>query len=172
MKTWIFALLLACAAYLPNLQAQMGKVGFVDMTKVLESVPEYTSAQRELEEIAERWRQEMAKEYDKIDAMYKEYQTREPLMNDEMRKQKQEEIVAKERELRELQKKRFGPDGELFQKRQTLVKPVQEQVYKAIEKYATKMSYDFILTAPDGSTVIYAKGDRDVTNDIIKELKR
>lgn len=170
MKLWSFSLLFLLFAFLPLSQAQTSKVAYLDMNKILESVPEYSKAQTELEQLAERWRQEMAKEYDKIDAMYKEYQAREPLLNEEMRKQKQDEIVNKEKALRDLQKARFGPEGELFQKRQSLVRPVQEQVYKAIESFASKGSYDFILSAPDGSTVIYAKGDRDVTNDIIKIL--
>jgi outer membrane protein len=109
------------------------KVAYVDMEKIMESVPEYAKAQKELEEIAERWRQEISKEYDKIDQMYRDYQAREVLMSDDTRKQKQDEIVAKEKEVRELQKKRFGPDG---------------------------------------STIIYAKADKDITAEVIKSLKK
>jgi outer membrane protein len=80
--------------------------------------------------------------------------------------------LAKEKEVRELQKKRFGPEGELFQKRQSLVKPVQEKVYNAIEKFAGDRNLDFIFTAPEGTTIIYAKADKDMTNEIIKLLQK
>jgi outer membrane protein len=167
MKNFMLVALLCGILQWANAQ----RVAYVDMNKVLESVPEYNNAQKELEELSERWRQEMAKEYDKIDQMYKEYQAREPLMGDEARKQKQDEIMNKEKELRDLQKKRFGPEGELFQRRQTLVKPVQERVYKTIEKYAQDLNYEFVFTAPDGATIIYAKSDKDITNEVIKRLK-
>lgn len=151
-----------------NLYAQ--KVGYVDMDKVMNSVKEYETAQRELEQLSERWRQEIAKEYDQIETMYREYQVREPLLSDEMRKTKQEEIVNKEKAVRTLQKNRFGPEGELFTKRQSLVKPIQEKIYNEIQKLAKERKYDFIFSAPDGSTIIYAADDKDMTDDIIKRL--
>jgi outer membrane protein len=169
MKKVLFALLLAGFSYAP-LQAQ-SKVGYVDMEKVLMSIPDYKNAQTSLEQQAEIWRQEISKEYDKIDQLYRDYQAREVLLSDETRKQKQEEIVNKEKEVRELQKKRFGPDGELFQKRQTLVKPIQEKVFQATKKLAEERGYDFIFTAPDGSTLIYAKSDKDITDELIKRVK-
>ncbi len=152
--------------------ANAQRVAYVDMEKIMESVPEYATAQKQLEEVAERWRQEISKEYDKIDAMYRDYQAREVLMSDDMRKQKQDEIVAKEKEVRELQKKRFGPEGELFIKRQSLVKPIQETVYSAIEKFANDRNYDVIFSAPDGSAIIYAKADKDMTSEIIKLIQK
>lgn len=169
MKKSALLILLALLGF-TTLNAQ--KVAYVDMEKIMESVPEYAKAQKELEEIAERWRQEISKEYDKIDQMYRDYQAREVLMSDDTRKQKQDEIVAKEKEVRELQKKRFGPEGELFTKRQSMVKPIQEKVYTAIEKFALDRGFDIIFSAPDGSTIIYAKADKDVTSEVIKSLKK
>jgi outer membrane protein len=169
MKKSALLILLALLGF-TTLNAQ--KVAYVDMEKIMESVPEYAKAQKDLEEIAERWRQEISKEYDKIDQMYRDYQAREVLMSDDTRKQKQDEIVAKEKEVRELQKKRFGPEGELFTKRQSMVKPIQEKVYTAIEKFALDRGFDIIFSAPDGSTIIYAKADKDVTSEVIKSLKK
>ncbi len=148
------------------------RTAYVDMDKIMSSVAEYEAAQKQLEQLAERWRQEIAKEYEQIEAMYREYQTREPLMSDEMRKTKQEEIVAKEKAIRDLNKQRFGTDGELFKKRQSLVKPIQEKVYTAIQKIATDRKYDFIFSAPDGATLIYAADDKDLTAEVIKRLKQ
>lgn len=154
------------------LSSQAQRVAYVDMEKILESVKEYEVAQRELEQQAERWRQEIAREYEQIEQMYREYQTREPLLSDEMRKTKQEEIVNKEKAVRSLQKARFGPDGELFKKRQSLVKPIQEKVYNEIQKLAKERNYDFIFTAPDGSTLIYAKEDKDLTSEVIRRVSK
>ena len=167
-KFALFFLFLTTLAFSANAQ----RFGYVDMDKVLEAIPDYAKAQKELEEVAERWRQEISRDYDKIDQMYRDYQAREVLMSDEMKKQKQDEIVAKEKEVRESQKKRFGPEGELFQKRQSMVKPIQEKVYAAIEKFANERSYDVIFTAPDGTTMIYAKADKDITNEIIKVVQK
>jgi outer membrane protein len=153
-----------------NAQAQ-ARIAYVDIEKVLASNPDYERAQKELEEQAELWRQEIAKDYAKIEQLYRDYQAREVLLSEETKKQKQDEIVAKEKDVRELQKKRFGPEGELFQKRQTLVKPIQEKVYQAVKKVAETRNYDFILTAPDGSSVIYAKPDKDLTEEVIKAIK-
>lgn len=155
---------------LTSIHAQ--RSGYVDMEKIMGSVAEYKTAQTELEQLAERWRQEIAKEYQQIESMYREYQTREPLMSDEMRKTKQDEIVVKEKEIRDLNKERFGTDGQLFKKRQSLVKPIQEKVYNEIQKLAKERKYDFIFTAPDGSTLIYAADDKDLTAEIIKRLKK
>ena len=161
-----FVLLLGAS----TIQAQ--RTAYVDMEKIMNAVPEYESAQRQLDQQAERWRQEIAKEYEQIESMYREYQTREPLMSDEMRKTKQEEIVAKERAVRELNKQRFGADGELFKKRQSLVKPIQEKVYGAIKKLAQERKYEFIFSAPDGATLIYAEDDKDLTAEVIRRLAK
>ncbi len=162
----LFCVLLMLSSF--NAQAQ--RSAYVDMDKILGSVKEYETAQRELEQQAERWRQEIAKEYDQIETMYREYQVREPLLSDEMRKSKQEEIVNKEKSVRTLQKERFGPEGELFKKRQSLVKPIQEKVYNEIQKLAKERKYDFIFSAPDGSSIIYASDDKDLTAEIIKRI--
>ena len=156
---------------LTSLQAQYSKVDYVDMEKVMDSVEEYKTAQKQLEQQAERWRQEIAREYEQIEAMHREYQTREPLLSDEMRQAKQDEIVAKEKAVRSLQNTRFGPEGELFKKRQSLVKPIQEKVYGIVQKLAKDRGFDFIFTAPDGSTLLYAAENKDLTQEVIKRLK-
>lgn len=167
-KLWMVAFVLLLGA--STMQAQ--RSAYVDMEKIMNAVPEYESAQRQLDQLAERWRQEIAKEYEQIEAMYREYQTREPLMSDEMRKTKQEEIVAKERAVRELNKQRFGAEGELFKKRQSLVKPIQEKVYGTIKKLAQERKYEFIFSAPDGATLIYAEDDKDLTAEVIRRLNK
>jgi|JI61114C2RNA_FD_contig_31_7931661_length_2017_multi_6_in_0_out_0_2 outer membrane protein len=170
-KTTLLTFLAVFALFTAQSFAQSNKVGYVDIDKVLKNIPDYQKAQTELEQQAEIWRKEIAKEYEKIEATYRDFQAREVLLSDEARKQKRDEITNAEKVVRELQKKRFGPDGELFQKRQTLVKPIQEKVFTAIKKLAEERQYDFIFTAPDGSTVIYAKADKDLTDEVIKKIK-
>lgn len=170
-KFIFFAFVLLSFVVAPNVAQAQARVAYVDIEKVLAANQDYTRAQTELEQQAELWRQEVAKEYSKIDQLYRDYQAREVLLSEESRKQKQDEIVAKEKDVRDLQKKYFGPEGELFQKRQTLVKPIQEKVYQAVKKVAETRNYDFILTAPDGSSVLYAKPDKDLTEEVIKAIK-
>lgn len=166
MKHILLLAVFALAATQVNAQ----KVVYMDMTKVLESLPEYEQAQKQLEQVAETWRQDIANEYEQIEKMYSDYQANEVLMSDEMRKQKQEEIIAKEKEVRDMQKTKFGPEGALFEKRQELVQPIQERVYEVVSDYAKDTRTDFILD--QGSTnVIYANPDLDKTQEIIDRLK-
>lgn len=167
MKHILLLAVFALAATQVNAQ----KVVYMDMTKVLESLPEYEQAQKQLEEVAETWRQEIADEYQQIEKMYADYQANEVLMSDEMRQQKQDEIIEKEKQVRDMQKAKFGPEGALFEKRQELVQPIQERVYDVVSDYAKDTRTDFILD--QGSTnVIYANPDLDKTQEIIDRLQK
>lgn len=146
------------------------KIAYVDVNKILESIDEYQAAQDELDRLANNWRQEIAQEYDKIKGLYNRYQAEQVLLSDEARKQKEEEIVAKEKEVRDMQKDRFGPEGMLFQKRQQLVRPIQDRVYKAIEEYANERDYDFIFDRSGSAGMIFSNPQYDKTEDIIKRL--
>ncbi|MEM6964713.1 MAG: OmpH family outer membrane protein [Bacteroidota bacterium] len=146
------------------------KICSVDVNAILASMPEYQSAQKELDNLASKWRQDIAKEYDKIKGMYNKYQAESVMMTDEMRKQKEDEIMAQEKQVREMQKTKFGPEGALFEKRQELVAPIQEQVYTAIEDYADAKGYDFIFDAGSATGIIFANPRYDKTDDIKKKL--
>jgi len=151
-----------------SLMAQ--KVASVDVSGILSSMGDYTQAQEELDRTAARWRQEIAKEYDIIKGMYNKYQAEQVMMTDEMRRQKEDEIMAKENEVREMQKAKFGPEGALFKKRQELVAPIQEKVYDAIEDYANTKGYDFIFDLGSASGIIFSNPRYDKTDDIKREL--
>ena len=120
-------------ATMVTLSAQ--RIAYVDVNRIMESIDEYTEAQRELDQLAGRWREEIAREYDQIKSMYNRYQAEQVLLSDEARRQKEDEILEKEKSVRELQKARFGPEGALFKRRQELVRPVQDRVFAAIEEY-------------------------------------
>jgi len=163
----VFAML-AFFAFNNELSAQ--RIATVDINLVMESLNDYQSAQKQLDETAARWRREIAEEYDVIKGLYNKYQAEQVLMSEDMRLQKEEEIMKKEKEVRELQKSKFGPEGALFQKRQDLVQPIQDRVFAAIEDFANNKGYDFILDKSSASGIIFANSRYDKTEEILKAL--
>jgi len=151
-----------------NMKAQ--RIAVCDINTVLESLDDYKQAQTELDKLASQWRQDIAQEYDKIKGMYNAYQAEQVLMSEEMRKDKEDEIMNAEKRVRELQKNKFGPEGALFKKRQDLVRPIQEKVYNAIEDFAAQKGYDFIFDAATSTGIIFANPKYDKTDDIKREL--
>lgn len=147
------------------------RIAYVDVNRILESIDEYTESQRELDQLAGRWREEIAQEYDQIKSMYNRYQAEQVLLSDEARRQKEDEILEKEKSVRELQKARFGPEGALFKRRQELVRPVQDRVFAAISEYADDRGYDFIFDQSGSAGMIFANPEYDKTDDIINKLK-
>lgn len=147
------------------------KFALVDIAYLLDNMDEYKKAQEELDRIAEAWQQEIAIEQDKIKSMYNKYQAELVLLSDEMKKQKEDEIMAKENDIRAMQRDKFGPEGELFQKRQQLVSPIQEKVYGVIQAYATDRGYDVILDKGGTSGVIFTNDRYDKTDDILRALR-
>ena len=160
----------AFAAMFSFTSASAQKIAYVDIDKILDGMSEYKAAQKKIDDLAAKWRRQIAEEYDVIKGMYNRYQAEQVLLSDEVRRQKEEEIMQKEKEVRELQKQKFGPEGALFQKRQELVRPIQEKVYTAIEEYANNKGYDFIFDKGSSSGMIFSNARYDKTEDILKEL--
>ncbi|MEZ4986598.1 MAG: OmpH family outer membrane protein [Saprospiraceae bacterium] len=146
------------------------KFAYVDVQEILENIAEYQEAQAELDRLANQWRQEIAQEYDVIKGMYNRYQAEQVLLSEDARKQREDEIMNKEKAVREMQRDRFGPEGALFKRRQELVQPIQERVYAAIESYAQERSYDFIFDRSSDSGMIFSNPQYDKTEDIIRRL--
>lgn len=153
-----------------SIQAQ--RIAYVDVNQILESIEEYQQAQDELDKVASRWRQEIAQEYDKIKGMYNRYQAEQVLLSDEARRQKEDEIMAKEKEVRDMQKEKFGPEGLLFQKRKDLVQPIQDRIYAAIEEYAKDRGYDFIFDKSGSAGLIFSNQEYDKTEDVLNKLRK
>lgn len=152
-----------------SVQAQ--RIAYVKVNDILESLDEYQAAQKELDRLAQRWRQDIAQEYDEIKGMYNRYQAEQVLLSEDERKRREEEIMAKEKEVRDLQKAKFGPEGELFKRRQDLVRPIQDRVYAAIEEYAQERGYDFIFDKSGSAGMIFSNPSYDKTEDVMKKLK-
>lgn len=168
MKKLLFSLSLALMSFV-SLNAQ--RVAVVDINLILESMDDYSNAQLELDKVAAGWRQEIAKEYDEIKSMFNRLQAEKVLLTNEQQMQKEEEIISKEKDVRELQKRRFGPEGDLFKKRQELVSPIQDKVYFAIEDYADDRGYELILDKNGAAGILFASEDLDKTSEIIKRIK-
>lgn len=151
--------------------AQTQRTAVVDIDEILTSMPDYQKAQDQLDEIAEQWRQEIAQEMDKVKSMYNKYQAEQVLLSDEMKREREEEIMEKEKEVRDVQRQKFGPEGELFNKRQELVAPIQNEVYKAISSYADSRGFDLVLDRSANSGIIFINDAMDKTEDIKKILK-
>jgi outer membrane protein len=167
LRKWTLALLVLGGL---SISATAQRIAYVDVNKILESIDEYQEAQRELDQLAATWRQEIAQEYDKIKSMYNRYQAEQVLLSDEARRQREDEIMVQEKEVRELQKARFGPEGALFERRQDLVRPIQERVYQAIEEYANERGYDFIFDRSGAAGMIFSNPQYDKTEDILRAL--
>ncbi len=146
------------------------RVAIVDVASILEELSDYQNAQKELDKVSAGWQQEIAQEYDKIKSMYNKYQAEQVLLSDEARTQKEDEIVKKEQEVRELQKRRFGPEGDLFRKRQELVSPIQDKVFAAIEEYANDKGYDLILDKSSTGGILFTSEEFDKTEEIKRKL--
>lgn len=161
-------LLIATFGIALNMSAQ--RFVYVDTDYILEQIPEYTTAQAKLDEMAEQWRAEIDKRYKEIDELYKAYQAEQVLLPEETKIQRQQQIEAKEKAVKEYQKQKFGYEGELFQKKQELIKPIQDKIYNEIQKMATEKSYDFVFDKSGGLNMLYANTRYDKSKDIIEAL--
>ena len=166
MKKFLVLLLaLVCAA---GVQAQ--KFAFVDIDYILSKIPEYNDAQAQIDELSKQWQNEMEASYAEVDQLFKEYQAKKAVYPDEVRQKKEDEIMAKEQKIKDYQKSKFGTDGELFKKRQELIKPIQEKVYTAIQSIAEKNNYAVIFNKSDGATMIYASAKYDISDDVLDSM--
>ena len=138
MKTTLFALLFSIAALAANAQ----RYAIIDSKYILDKVPEYKEAQKKLDNFSELWQKELDQRQTAMDKMYKDYDAEQVMLTEVLKKKREDELYNKERELRDLQKKRFGFEGDLFRKRQELIKPIQDRVYNAVQKLAVEKLYD------------------------------
>lgn len=165
-KYWFFVILLLLLADVSFAQ----KFGYVDSEFILSKVPAYNTAQKEIDKLSANWQKDIEGMYQNIDKMYKSYQAEEVLLTEEMKKKRQDEIVEKEKEVKEYQKKIFGFEGTVFKKRQELIKPVQDEVYDAIEKVAKKRQLQIIFDKSSELVMLYTNPVHDYTEYVLEEL--
>jgi outer membrane protein len=146
------------------------KFAYVDSEYILQNVPEYNDAQAQLDELSTEWQSEVEAKFKAIDKLYKDYQAESVLLPEEMKRKREDDIIKAEKEAKELQKKRFGKDGDLFKKRQELIKPIQDKVFAAIEQEAQAKNYSIIFDKSGSVTVMWADAKYDISDDILDEM--
>jgi len=166
IKNLILSFLFVGAIF--NSSAQ--RYAVIDSKYILQKLPEYRSAQQRLDQFSDQWQQEIDKKSTDLDRMYKNFDAEQVMLSDELKKKREDELYNKEKELKDLQKKRYGYEGDIFKKRQELIKPIQDKVYNAIQRLAVAKSYDFILDKSEGITVIFADPKLDKSDDVLREL--
>ncbi len=151
-----------------TVQAQ--KLGYVDSDYILKNIPEYQDAQTQIDDFSKQYQAEIEEKYAKVEKMYKAYQADAMLLPDDMKRLREEEIVKAEKEAKDFQKTRFGTEGDLFKKRQELVKPIQEKVFNAIEDIATKKNYAIIFDKASGPVLMYVSSKLDISDEVLEQI--
>ena len=161
-------LLLCILIFVGNIKAQ--KFAYVDSQFILEHIPEYKQAKQELDNISYQWQEEIETAYQDIDKLYRSYQTDKVLLTDKMRQDREDEIIKKEREVKELQQQRFGTDGDLYKKQEELIRPIQNLIYNEIQEYAKDARYAVIFDKSSDLLMLYADENLDKSEKILDRL--
>ena len=163
-------LLVASCLFFIAFSSNAQRYAVIDSKYILEKIPDYKEAQTKLDQFSQLWQQEIDQKQTAVDKMYKDYDAEQVMLPDNLKKKREDEMYNKEKELRDLQRKRFGFEGDLFKKRQELIKPIQDRVYNAVQKLAVEKQYDFILDKSEGITVIFADPKLDKSDDVLRNL--
>ena len=167
MKKIVF---ISFAILLATFTTKAQRYAVIDTKYILEKINDYKEADLKIQQVATQWQTELDNLQADLDKMYKNYDAEQYMLTEELKKKREAELFNKEKSLRELQKKRFGYEGDLFKERQRLVKPIQDRVFNAIQRLAVARGYDFILDKSEGITVIFADPKLDKSDDVLREL--
>jgi outer membrane protein len=146
------------------------KYAFVDTEYIRKNIPAFTTAQEQLDKLSAQWEKEVADGYAVVEQMYKSYQNEAPLLSQDMKVKREEAIIAREKEMKELQNKYFGMEGDLFKKREELVKPIQDEILKAIKDIAVEGSYAVIFDSASGGNILFANPKFDISDQVLEKL--
>lgn len=167
MKKIILSLIILLGA---ALGASAQKFALIDMDYILRNVPAYEMANEQLNQVSLRWEKEVTELSKEAETLYRNYQSERVFLTDDQKKKREEEIVAKEKEVTDLKYKYFGPEGELYKKRQSLMKPIQEEVYNAVKKVAEEKGYQVIFDRASSAGIVFASPRIDVSNEVLAKL--
>jgi outer membrane protein len=155
---------------LTSAMAVAQKYAFVDSEYIRKNIPAFNTAQEQLDKLSKQWEKEVSDGYAVVEQMYKSYQNESVLLAQDMKTKREEAIVAKEKEMKDLQNKYFGVDGELFKKREELVKPIQDEIIKAIKEIAVDGSYAVIFDTAAGGNILFANPKFDISDQVLEKL--
>ena len=167
MKKYIFILLALLAI---GMTARAQEYALIDMEYILENIPAYERANQQLEQASKQWQSEVEKIAEQAKTLYKDYQSQIASLSETQRGKKEEEIVAKEKSAADLRRKYFGPEGELYKKRESLMQPIQDEIYKAVKEIATERGYAMVIDRASASSIIFALPDIDISNEVLARL--
>ncbi len=167
MKRILFLLVLSVAGIL-SMQAQ--KFALIDMEYILKNIPAYEMANEQLKQISLRWEKEITEQVQKVDGLYKEYQANAVFLTDAQKKQKEEEILEQDKAAQELRRKYFGPEGELYKKRESLMKPIQDDIYEAVKSISEAKGYQMVIDRASSNNIIFASPRIDISNEVLEKL--
>lgn len=151
-----------------TVQAQ--KFALMDMEYVLKNIPAYERANEQLNQVSKKWQAEVEALNTQAATMYKNYQNEVVFLSKEQKAAKQEEIMLKEKEAADLKKKYFGPEGELFKKRESLMSPIQEEIYNVVKEISEQRGYSLVLDRASDSAIIFGSPKIDISNEILQKL--
>lgn len=168
MKKYLILLALSAFTLIGNTFGQ--RFAYVDTEYILDMLPDYRSAQKQLDALSLDWEKEMDKKQEEIDKMYHEFEAEKILLTEELKKKKEAEIKAKEQELMDFRNQKFGYEGELFKKRAELIKPIQDKIFDAVQKIAKTSALDFIFAKGGEMIMLYSNSKYDKSDEVLKEL--
>lgn len=150
--------------------AKAQKYAYIDSEYILSKIPEFQAAQQQLDNLSVQWQKEIEAKYAEIDKLYKAYQAEQILLTEELKRKRENEIINKEKEAKELQKQRFGVDGELFNKRQELIKPIQDKIYTAVKDIAVKENLAVVFDKAGSLSMMYTNPKYDKSDVVLNAL--
>ena len=162
--------ILTAVMLLTTVTAFAQKYAFVDTEYIRKNIPAFNTAQDQLDKLSKQWEKEVADGYSVVEQMYKSYQNESVLLTQDMKTKREEAIVSKEKEMKDLQNKYFGVQGELFKKREELVKPIQDEILKAIKEIAVEGSYAVIFDSAAGGNILFANPKYDISDQVLQKL--
>ena len=163
-------LIVICAMALVAISASSQKFALLDMEYILKNVPAYERANEQLNQVSKKWQAEIEALNTEAGTMYKNYQNEVVFLSEEQKKEKQEAIMKKEKEASELKRKYFGPEGELFKKREALITPIQEEIYNTVKEISELRGYSLVLDRASDSGIIYGSPKVDISNEVLQKL--
>ena len=166
MKRWI--VLFIAITFSTIIYAQ--KYAYVDTDYILSNIPAFKAAQDKLNSLSANWQKEIEQEYEQVNKLYQEFQTEKVLLTNELIKQKESEIALKEKAVKDLQFKYFGPQGQLYQKRMELIRPIQDEVYNVIKDIAESGNYAIIFDTAAGATILFTDPKYDKSDEVLEKL--
>jgi outer membrane protein len=166
MKKIMLMLVMAVVAVTANAQ----KFALMDMEYILKNIPAYERANEQLNQVSKKWQAEVEAINTEATTMYKNYQNEVVFLSQEQKKAKQEQIMQKEKEAADLKKKYFGPEGELFKKRESLMSPIQEEIYNAVKEISDLRGYSLVLDRASDTSIIFGSPKIDISNEVLEKL--